>query len=129
MDRFNLSNKLEDPNTKIKDVTVMTTDLSDGTDRKLTRNQKRKHDEINHVQKVSVLNLRSSVKMYFVCYMYEYYGLLAVSTDSMLVSHCNHGFSLPLQLFLLKKSYKATIVWRLSANRCYCRKLVFKTKL
>ena len=30
----------------------MTTDLSDGTDRKLTRNQKRKHDEINHVQKV-----------------------------------------------------------------------------
>jgi len=24
----------------------------DGTERKLTRNQKRKHDEINHVQKV-----------------------------------------------------------------------------
>lgn len=33
----------------------MTTDLSDGTDRKLTRNQKRKHDEINHVQKVYTL--------------------------------------------------------------------------
>lgn len=30
----------------------MMTDLSDGTDRKITRNQKRKHDEINHVQKV-----------------------------------------------------------------------------
>ena len=52
LDRFDLSSKLEDPNSKIKDVTVMTTDLSDGTDRKLTRNQKRKHDEINHVQKV-----------------------------------------------------------------------------
>ena len=27
----------------------------DGPERKLTRNQKRKHDEINHVQKVSKL--------------------------------------------------------------------------
>lgn len=52
-DRFDLSNKLEDPQSKVKDVTVMT-DLSDGTDRKLTRNQKRKHDEINHVQKVTI---------------------------------------------------------------------------
>ena len=51
VDRFDLSSKLEDPQ-KIKDVTIMMTDLSDGTDRKLTRNQKRKHDEINHVQKV-----------------------------------------------------------------------------
>lgn len=55
LDRFDLTSKLEDPNSKIKDVTVMTTDLSDGTDRKLTRNQKRKHDEINHVQKVYTL--------------------------------------------------------------------------
>ncbi|KAL4239362.1 K(lysine) acetyltransferase [Mactra antiquata] len=50
LDRFDLSNKLEDQQNKIKDVTVLT-DLTDGTDRKLTRNQKRKHDEINHVQK------------------------------------------------------------------------------
>ena len=27
----------------------------DGPERKLTRNQKRKHDEINHVQKVTLL--------------------------------------------------------------------------
>ena len=30
----------------------------DGPERKLTRNQKRKHDEINHVQKVTSLNNR-----------------------------------------------------------------------
>jgi len=30
------------------------------SDRKITRNQKRKHDEINHVQKVSL----------FICYVY-----------------------------------------------------------
>jgi hypothetical protein len=53
LDRFDLTNKIEDQQSKIKDVTVMMTDLSDGTDRKLTRNQKRKHDEINHVQKVN----------------------------------------------------------------------------
>lgn len=52
MDRFDLSAKLEDPHSKIKDVSITMTDLSDGTDRKITRNQKRKHDEINHVQKV-----------------------------------------------------------------------------
>lgn len=57
LDRFDLTNKIEDQNSKIKDVTVMMTDLSDGTDRKLTRNQKRKHDEINHVQKVKALYL------------------------------------------------------------------------
>ncbi|XP_078319553.1 histone acetyltransferase KAT8-like [Crassostrea virginica] len=51
MDRLDLSNKLEDPHCKIKDMSIMMTDLSDGTDRKITRNQKRKHDEINHVQK------------------------------------------------------------------------------
>lgn len=57
-DRFDLSSKLEDPQSKMKDVTIMMTDLSDGTDRKLTRNQKRKHDEINHVQKVPISNIR-----------------------------------------------------------------------
>ena len=36
---------------KEKDFTFILTDLADGTDRKITRNQKRRHDEINHVQK------------------------------------------------------------------------------
>ncbi|CAG2231114.1 KAT8 [Mytilus edulis] len=48
MTRFDLNNKLED-HCKIKDVSITMTDLTD--DRKITRNQKRKHDEINHVQK------------------------------------------------------------------------------
>lgn len=54
-DRFDLTSKIEDTQSKIKDDTVMMTDLSDRTDRKLTRNQKRKHDEINHVQKVEAI--------------------------------------------------------------------------
>nr|KAG5699711.1 hypothetical protein BaRGS_022109 [Batillaria attramentaria] len=49
--RFDLSAKVEDPQGKEKDLTITLTDLSDGTDRKITRNQKRRHDEINHVQK------------------------------------------------------------------------------
>ena len=32
----------------------------DGPERKLTRNQKRKHDEINHVQKVFIRNMMFS---------------------------------------------------------------------
>ena len=32
----------------------------DGPERKLTRNQKRKHDEINHVQKVFIRNIMFS---------------------------------------------------------------------
>jgi histone acetyltransferase MYST1 len=28
--------------------------LSDQSDRKITRNQKRRHDEINHIQKVNI---------------------------------------------------------------------------
>jgi histone acetyltransferase MYST1 len=36
---------------KEKDLTFTLTDFTDGTDRKITRNQKRRHDEINHVQK------------------------------------------------------------------------------
>ncbi|KAJ8318819.1 hypothetical protein KUTeg_003910 [Tegillarca granosa] len=51
VDRLDLNTKVEDPQSKMKDMTIMLTDLSDGTDRKITRNQKRKHDEINHVQK------------------------------------------------------------------------------
>lgn len=30
-------------------------DMTDGLDRKITRNQKRRHDEINHVQKVGYI--------------------------------------------------------------------------
>ncbi|KAK3586028.1 hypothetical protein CHS0354_033153 [Potamilus streckersoni] len=51
IDRFDLGSKHEDTSSKMKDVSILMTDLSDGTDRKITRNQKRKHDEINHVQK------------------------------------------------------------------------------
>ena len=32
-------------------MTISLADFTDGTDRKITRNQKRKHDEINHIQK------------------------------------------------------------------------------
>ena len=53
MSRLNLTTKLEDQHCKIKDVSITMTDLTD--DRKITRNQKRKHDEINHVQKVCFL--------------------------------------------------------------------------
>eukprot|EP00106_Octopus_bimaculoides_P001098 XP_014768540.1 PREDICTED: histone acetyltransferase KAT8-like isoform X2 [Octopus bimaculoides] len=52
VDRFDLQTKLEDQQNKGKDLSITLTDLSDGTDRKITRNQKRKHDEINHVQKM-----------------------------------------------------------------------------
>lgn len=62
MTRFDLNNKLED-HCKIKDVSITMTDLTD--DRKITRNQKRKHDEINHVQKVIpafYINLQNNKK-------------------------------------------------------------------
>uniref|UniRef100_A0A2C9K3T3 Histone acetyltransferase n=1 Tax=Biomphalaria glabrata TaxID=6526 RepID=A0A2C9K3T3_BIOGL len=48
---LDLTAKLEDPQSKGGDLTLSLTDFTDGTDRKITRNQKRKHDEINHVQK------------------------------------------------------------------------------
>ena len=50
VDRFDLEQKI-DAATEQESGTVIT-DLVDGSDRKITRNQKRKHDEINHVQKV-----------------------------------------------------------------------------
>lgn len=34
-----------------RDRPVITDLLSDNSDRKITRNQKRRHDEINHIQK------------------------------------------------------------------------------
>ncbi|KAH9492734.1 K(lysine) acetyltransferase [Bulinus truncatus] len=51
IDRLDLSSKLEDPQSKGGELTISLTDFTDGTDRKITRNQKRKHDEINHIQK------------------------------------------------------------------------------
>lgn len=40
------------PGDKIwRDRPVVTDLLSDSSDRKITRNQKRRHDEINHIQK------------------------------------------------------------------------------
>ena len=55
LDRFDLKQKLDGPGGDMDNTlsaSVSATDLADGTDRKITRNQKRKHDEINHVQKV-----------------------------------------------------------------------------
>lgn len=49
--RLDLSTKFEDPQSKTSELTISLTDFTDGSDRKITRNQKRKHDEINHVQK------------------------------------------------------------------------------
>ncbi|RUS75745.1 hypothetical protein EGW08_016496 [Elysia chlorotica] len=50
-ERLDLTSKFEDPQSKSGDLTISLADFTDGTDRKITRNQKRKHDEINHVQK------------------------------------------------------------------------------
>ena len=55
IERFESLQKVAD--TSNKDVPKPSEDMSDGTDRKITRNQKRKHDEINHVQKVRVLSV------------------------------------------------------------------------
>ena len=43
------------------------TDLTD--DRKITRNQKRKHDEINHVQKVCFCVYSFRANAFYVCTM------------------------------------------------------------
>ncbi|XP_074647511.1 histone acetyltransferase KAT8-like [Tubulanus polymorphus] len=50
-ERFDLGQRIADRTRHKEPATHLLTDLSDGTDRKITRNQKRKHDEINHVQK------------------------------------------------------------------------------
>ncbi|KAI0221042.1 Histone acetyltransferase KAT8 [Lamellibrachia satsuma] len=49
IDRFDLGHKVEEQSSR--EIPRVIQDLTDGTDRKITRNQKRKHDEINHVQK------------------------------------------------------------------------------
>ena len=50
MDRVDLGHKVDDESHR--EVPRTHADLTDSSDRKITRNQKRKHDEINHVQKV-----------------------------------------------------------------------------
>jgi histone acetyltransferase MYST1 len=37
--------------------------LSDQSDRKITRNQKRRHDEINHIQKVNIYQFLSVINV------------------------------------------------------------------
>ena len=50
-ERIDTKQKVEASTTNQESVPAIT-ELADGaTDRKITRNQKRKHDEINHVQK------------------------------------------------------------------------------
>lgn len=50
--RFNLTDGQKMPDIKAwKEGPVITDLLSDSSDRKITRNQKRRHDEINHIQK------------------------------------------------------------------------------
>ena len=51
IDRFEIGVQFDEHGNKIKTESV--NDLADGSDRKITRNQKRKHDEINHVPIVS----------------------------------------------------------------------------
>lgn len=52
VERIDVSQRVEEPQNKDVATAHVITDLPDTTDRKITRNQKRKHDEINHVQKV-----------------------------------------------------------------------------
>ena len=53
LDKFDLTQKVvEQPNKEIPAPLSNLAEALDSTDRKITRNQKRKHDEINHVQKV-----------------------------------------------------------------------------
>ncbi|GJQ85917.1 mof, partial [Trypoxylus dichotomus] len=50
--RFQLTEGQKIPGDKAwKNRTIVSDLLSDNTDRKITRNQKRRHDEINHIQK------------------------------------------------------------------------------
>lgn len=50
--RFQLTEGQKAPADKAwKNRSIASDLLSDNTDRKITRNQKRRHDEINHIQK------------------------------------------------------------------------------
>lgn len=49
--KFHLSEAATKMDKNWRDRPVITDLLSDTTDRKITRNQKRRHDAINHIQK------------------------------------------------------------------------------
>lgn len=50
--RFHLSEGKTGADSKAwRERSLVTDLLADSTDRKITRNQKRRHDEINHIQK------------------------------------------------------------------------------
>lgn len=58
--------------------------LADSSDRKITRNQKRRHDEINHIQKVRI------------SYQYFYevmnvYILITITVMVLIVDICRNG--------------------------------------
>ena len=65
-----------------KDTELMLESLN-GRERKVTRNLKRKHDEINHVQKVHVHNYT-----YICMYMYMYINVLQVASSPGSPSFC-----------------------------------------
>jgi len=56
--RFDISEKT----WKQKDVNKIP-DLLNQSDRKITRNQKRRHDEINHVQMVTFVNINIEINL------------------------------------------------------------------
>lgn len=53
LERFVSLEKITEVTSHSNDQLSTGIELVDGGDRKITRNQKRKHDAINHVQKVS----------------------------------------------------------------------------
>jgi histone acetyltransferase MYST1 len=55
LDRFVSMDKITDVNQHSNDQIATGIEVVDGGERKITRNQKRKHDAINHVQKVCSL--------------------------------------------------------------------------
>jgi len=52
IDRFESLEKITNVKSHCADPISNGVELTDGGDRKITRNQKRKHDAINHIQKV-----------------------------------------------------------------------------
>lgn len=56
--------------------------LADSSDRKITRNQKRRHDEINHVQKVDITYIK---KFYCDKQFYQFLPISSPSYSSLLV--------------------------------------------
>ena len=75
---------------------------NDLSERKITRNQKRKHDEINHVQKVS--------KNFFILYFLP----LELASSSM---HVVQNISLTIQMYTKYYTYTKTCYLRTKGYR------------